>query len=76
MKRKPQLVAVLLCVVFFLGAACWYWLSEEDASIDSPAVSPSIEAPPAGNTNVAANPFGNQVGARNDFALARRTIYF
>jgi hypothetical protein len=57
MKRKPQLATVILCVVFFLGAACWYWLIEEDASIESPAVSPSIEAPPARNSNVAANPF-------------------
>jgi hypothetical protein len=56
MKRRPQLVTVLLCIVFFLGAACWYWLSEEDASIESPALSPSIEAPPGGNSNVAANP--------------------
>jgi hypothetical protein len=75
MKRKPQLVTVILCVVFFLGA-CWHWLSQEDESIDSPAVSPSIEAPPAGSSNMAVNPFGLQVGASNDFALAHRPICF
>ncbi|HEY0550008.1 MAG TPA: hypothetical protein VGF13_10440 [Verrucomicrobiae bacterium] len=64
MKRKPQLVTVLLCIAFFLGAACWYWLSREDESIDSPAVIPSIEAPPAGNSNVAANSLPTSSGRR------------
>jgi hypothetical protein len=76
MKRRPQLVTVILCAVFFLGAACWYWLSEEDASIESPAVSPALEAPPAGSSNVAANLFWKPDGASDDFALAHRTIYF
>lgn len=47
-KRKPQLIVAILCLAFFIGVACWYWLHDRDASIESPVLSPP------GDSNVAA----------------------
>src|SRR5688500_2578519 len=56
MKRKPQLVTVILCVTFFMGVAYWYWLRENNVAIESPAPRPTFEAPPIANSNVVGNP--------------------
>ena len=74
MKQKPHLIVVILFLAFFIGVACWYWLRDGDASMESPVPSPSFEAPPPGKSNVAAHaPPTNVAQRRVLLASGRRS---